>query len=302
MKSLFIKLTNHCGPFKTFGFIIAIVLASQNSWATTSFTSQIKGKGQPVILIPGLMSNGSIWEPVTKKLAETRQVHVVSLAGFAGTPKINDQSLTRVKSDLILYIKKHKLNKPVIIGHSLGGFMALWLASSQPKLVGSVISVDGLPFIGPIFTRTNSSTVESLSAQANMIRSMYSAMSKEQLAAQTKQSIFVQATAPADQARVIEMAANSDPYTVGDMIYQLLSTDIRADIAKIESKSLLIGASGAFTTEQQHQTVNSLYQQQLKNAANVSLIMNTNDRHFIMLDNPEWLINQIQSFLSEKDL
>lgn len=280
------------------GLLLVFMLGSGSASAMNSFASQVKGKGKPVILIPGLMSNGSIWDQTAKQLAKSRQVHVLSVAGFAGTPSIPNQSLALVKSELIDYIRNNHLDKPVIIGHSLGGFMALWLASSQPELVGNVISVDGLPFIGPIFTQTNDSTVESLAGQANMIQSMYRNMSKEQLAAQTRQGIFVQATSAVNQTRIINMAAKSDPKTVGNIIHELLSTDIRGDIEKIESKSLLIGASGAFNTQQQHQAVGSLYQQQLEKADNIKLIMNTNDRHFIMLDNPQWLINQIQTFLS----
>lgn len=287
--------------FGIIGMFLIWLLGSSSATAMNSFVSQVSGTGQPIILIPGLMSNGTVWDEISQQLSKSSQVHVISIAGFAGTPAIKNQSLASVKTDLINYIEKHQLNKPVVIGHSLGGFMALWLASSHPETIGNVISVDGLPFIGPIFTRSNSSTVESLASQADMIQGMYHKMSQQQLAAQTKQGIYIQATSAENQARIVQMAAQSDPVTVGNAIHELLSTDIRKDMAMINSKSLLIGASGAFTTKEQHQSVKSLYHEQISNAANVELIMNTNDRHFIMLDNPNWLISQIQSFLSENN-
>ncbi len=287
--------------FGIIGMFLIWLVGSSSATAMNSFVSQVSGDGQPIILIPGLMSNGTVWDEISQQLSKSSQVHVISIAGFAGTPAIKNQSLASVKADLINYIEKHQLNKPVIIGHSLGGFMALWLASSHPETIGNVISVDGLPFIGPIFTRSNSSTVESLASQADMIQGMYHKMSQQQLAAQTKQGIYIQATSAENQARIIQMAAQSDPVTVGTAIHELLSTDIRKDMAMINSKSLLIGASGAFTTKEQHQSVKSLYHEQISNAANVELIMNTNDRHFIMLDNPNWLISQFQSFLSENN-
>ncbi len=291
----------HRRQFGIIGMFLIWLLGSSSATAMNSFVSQVSGEGQPIILIPGLMSNGTVWDEISQQLSKSSQVHVISIAGFAGTPAIKNQSLASVKTDLITYIEKHQLNKPVVIGHSLGGFMALWLASSHPETIGNVISVDGLPFIGPIFTRSNSSTVESLASQADMIQGMYHKMSQQQLAAQTKQGIYIQATSAENQARIVQMAAQSDPVTVGNAIHELLSTDIRKDMAMINSKSLLIGASGAFTTKEQHQSVKSLYHEQISNAANVELIMNTNDRHFIMLDNPNWLISQIQSFLSENN-
>lgn len=292
-------LSVHCQKMRILATLLVLITASTSLFAAESFEVKTHGKGQPVILIPGLMSNGEIWHDISEELSKTHEVHVISIAGFAGLPAIKNQSLKRVKTELLSYIKNNQLAKPTIIGHSLGGFMAFWLASSFPETVGKIISVDGLPFVGPVFTRSNDSTVESLAAQAEMIRSMYANMSATQLAAQTKQGIYIQATSSENQTKIIEMASLSDPATTGSMIHELLSTDLRNEISKIKSSVLLIGASGAFTTEEQHQSIEKLYRQQLSQAAESKLVMNTNDRHFIMLDNPSWLINHIQSFLSE---
>jgi len=299
MKIENINLSDFCQKMRVLGILLVLLIASTSLLAGESFNVEVRGKGQPIVLIPGLMSNGEIWSDISDELSKTNQLHIVSIAGFAGTPSINDQSLSRVKAELLTYIRHNQLGKPTIIGHSLGGFMAFWLASSSPETIGKIISVDGLPFVGPIFTRSNDSSVESLAPQANLIRSMYSKLSKKQLAAQTEQGIFIQATSKKNQSKIIEMAAQSDPTTTGNMISQLLSTDLRNEIAKIRSAILLIGASGAFTTTEQHRNVESLYRQQLSKAANIKLVMNTNDRHFIMLDNPKWLLSQIQTFLSE---
>ena len=58
--------------------------------------------------------------------------------------------LNTMKNEIINYVEVKKLKKPMLIGHSLGAFMTLWLHSSKPDLFGKSICVDGLPFISAI--------------------------------------------------------------------------------------------------------------------------------------------------------
>src|SRR6478752_931011 len=50
-----------------------------------------------------------------------------------------------VRRDLTRYIRSRHLRDPVIVGHSMGGFIAYWIASYHPELVGPVIIVDASP-------------------------------------------------------------------------------------------------------------------------------------------------------------
>jgi pimeloyl-ACP methyl ester carboxylesterase len=271
--------------------------AAENSAANNQFVVQVSGSGKPVILIPGLMSDGSVWEALTGSLSKNYQVHTISIAGFASTAAIADPSLSAVKQQLLAYIDTHKLHKPAVIGHSLGGFMSLWLASNAPTKIGPIVSVDGLPFIGPVFTRSNASTVESLAGQAQQVKQMYSNMSQQQLIEQSRYGLSIQASSDEAKAKVMSMVQTSEPKTVGQAIYTLMSHDLRQDIAKITSPVLLLGASGGFDTDEQKVAMQTLYAQQLQALPNAQLLMNTNSRHFIMFDDPKWLEKQITTFL-----
>ena len=300
------KLTKNNKIYHIALISLSLLFGSFNSASSQSssesnniFDVTVIGKGAPIILIPGLMSDGSVWQYIANELSKNYQVHTISIAGFAGTPAIENFSLHRVKSELLNYITINELNKPSVIGHSLGGFMGFWLASSYPDDVGRLISVDGLPFIAPVFTRTNDSTVESMATQAQYIRNMYHKMTPQQVASQTEQGIFIQAKSEASQQKIINMALGSDPKTVGESIYALMSNDLRSPVKSIKNKVLLIGASGAFTQASQQQAVEVLYKQQLEGVTRGQLIMNTQDRHFIMLDNPTWLLSKINDFLEE---
>ena len=95
----------------------------------------------------GLSCSGEVWDETVMALEGRHEVHVLSLAGFAGRAAIEAPFLPRVRDDIVAYIQAHQLDRPAIIGHSLGGFLAFWLAASEPTLIGPIVAVDGVPFL-----------------------------------------------------------------------------------------------------------------------------------------------------------
>lgn len=271
--------------------------ATEQTATNNQFTVEVSGAGRPIILLPGLMSDSRVWDELASYLSSSYELHKINVAGFAATPAVANPSVTELKAQLLAYIHKSKLQKPILIGHSLGGFMGLWLASTAPQAIGPVISVDGLPFIGPIFTRSNDTTVQSLKGQAQQIKLMYSNMSQQQLIEQSRYSLSIQASSEEAKAKVMAMIETSDPATAGQAIHSLMSHDLRQDIAKITSPVLLLGASGGFDSDSQHTMVEALYKQQLSNLPHAQLVMNTKARHFIMFDDPQWLKQRVLNFL-----
>lgn len=99
---------------------------------TPSFTVDVQGHGRPVILIPGLACSAEVWNGTVEHLtSEGFETHALTLAGFGGTPPIHSGDyLKTFRDDLAAYIRQNKLDHPVVIGHSLGGFLALWFAAA----------------------------------------------------------------------------------------------------------------------------------------------------------------------------
>jgi len=93
---------------------------------------------------------------------------VLTLAGFAGQPKIEIPLVPAVRDGLAEYIRQKHLRRPVVLGHSLGGSVAVALAEAQPNLSGPLVIVDSLPFFGGI---SNTDTTREMAAkQADAIR------------------------------------------------------------------------------------------------------------------------------------
>ena len=83
-----------------------------------SFAVEVTGAGQPVILIPGMASSGTVWDGTVAHLKDHYQCHVLTLAGFAGQPRIEAPFLETVRNDLAAYIRANKLDQPVIVGRA----------------------------------------------------------------------------------------------------------------------------------------------------------------------------------------
>lgn len=107
------------------------------------FSVNVQGVGRPIIMIPGLSCGGDVWDDTVKVLKSKYQCHVLTLPGFAGQKPISTPYMDTVRADIVRYVRDQKLSGTVIMGHSLGGSMSLWLAATEPKMFAGCISVDG---------------------------------------------------------------------------------------------------------------------------------------------------------------
>ena len=115
------------------------------------FEVAVEGSGPPVILVPGLATTGEVWRGTVERLRDRYQLHVLTLAGFGGPEPIGAPFLPRVAAALAEYVDERRLERPVLVGHSLGGFVSLLAASSTPDRFAG-----GKPIEGPAISRGRS--------------------------------------------------------------------------------------------------------------------------------------------------
>src|SRR6185436_7714233 len=106
--------------------------------AHPSFAVRVVGSGRPMILIPGLACPGDVWDGALAHWSSRYRMHVLTIAGFAGQSSIEPPLLDTVRRDLLRYLAEQGLDRPVVVGHSLGGFLAWWLAATVPESVGPI--------------------------------------------------------------------------------------------------------------------------------------------------------------------
>ncbi len=279
-------------------FLIATSMFASEQRRMPSFTVDVQGDGKPVILIPGLACSAEVWDATVAHLnAEHYQTHALTIAGFGDVAPIkSDHLLQSVRDDLAAYIQQNHLDHPVVIGHSLGGFIALWFASTYPAVPGKVISVDGLPFLPAMMDPA--ATVESSKAAAGQIRQGMLAASPEQYAARQRQTLESMVTSSANVDRELKAERNSDRATVAEAMSELFTNDIRGDLSKITAPVLVLGSWIAYKQYgATHDSSTALYQAQFKNLPSAKIALSDTSKHFIQLDDPDWFYAEIDSFL-----
>ena len=288
------------GPYSGPMIKLTLFLLGATAFAQTpapSFHVDIVGKGQPMILIPGFASSGKTWDSTVARYKDRYQCHVLTLAGFAGEPRIEAPFLETVRKDLAAYIRKNKMDKPVIVGHSLGGFMELWLAEKEPDLVGPLVIVDSLPFLAAVMQP--GATAGSVKPMAEGMRTMFSGPPTEETEKQSQGSIKSMVTKPEDFEMILGWSKKSDRIAEGNAMYEMMTTDLRDDLDKIASRTIVIGTWIGYkqygvTREQVEKNFNDQYAK-LKT---YQLVLNDKARHFVMLDDPEGFFAATDAFLA----
>jgi pimeloyl-ACP methyl ester carboxylesterase len=128
-------------------FLVAGSAQAAPAFAPTRFSVEVVGSGPDVILIPGLTASKEIWRGTVAALPGYRY-HLVQVAGFAGAPargNARGEVVAPLAEGIARYIQAAKLKRPAIVGHSMGGTLALMVAARHPALVGRAMVVDMLP-------------------------------------------------------------------------------------------------------------------------------------------------------------
>jgi pimeloyl-ACP methyl ester carboxylesterase len=98
------------------------------------------GAGRPLILLHGGLGSGEMFGPVLPALAERHQVIAVDLQGHGRTADIDRPIDVRLMADDIAALIEHLgLDRPDVVGYSLGGGVALHTAAKYPALVGRLV-------------------------------------------------------------------------------------------------------------------------------------------------------------------
>ncbi|MBH8559403.1 alpha/beta fold hydrolase [Hymenobacter negativus] len=276
----------------------ATKIAADNPAAHPTFTVRVVGKGQPMLLIPGLNCTGAVWDETVAHYQTQYQCHVISLAGFGGTAPVavTDPLLPAVRDQLLAYIKTHKLNKPTVVGHSLGGFMALALSAAQPDAIGPLVIVDSLPFLAGV--QNPAATVETVKPQATILRAQV--RQGHMAPAAQRQMVAGMVTDTARQTQIARWSTASDLATTAQAMYDMYTIDLRPDIARIQQPVLVLGSWAAYAQYgSTKESTRAIFAQQYAKLPQTRIEMSEAGRHFLMYDDTAWLLTQADAFLKQ---
>jgi len=251
-----------------------------------------------LVFIPGLTCGPWEWAGEIARFSPSYTIYALTLPGFDGHPAIKPPLFTTVANDFWTLLQTRSIVKPTVIGHSLGGTLAIMLAEQNSDKLGGVISVDGLPTFPGMDRMTADQRAQ---AAAQMTAAMAQASTPAQFAAMEKTYVLPNLMTSLDDAAVVApLAARSDIAATAAWTSEDIALDLRPQLTKVSTPLLVIAPFDA-TLESKvlpdSAAKRGYYEALLANdpAANVQMIEPS--RHFIMYDQPQKLHDAIAAFL-----
>ena len=265
-------------------FAFATVSYSQTSYP---FDVKISGKGKtPVLLIPGFACSGEVWNGTLKLLEPHYKCYTLTMHGFAGAKADTAPNIKFWISSIGKYIENEHLQKPIVIGHSIGGVMAEWLAADYPNSISEIIVVDALPCL---FALGDSTYVSYPNPKCSFMANYYKSMSPVQFKAMQTMAThkLVDDTIMVDT--IVQWSVLSDRNTLGEIFCQFRNVDMRDKLAQITCPALILLESSFKGEKGIKEQYSKLKTGELEYA--------NKGQHFIMYDDKDWYMNELKTFL-----
>lgn len=281
--------------------VVSLSSARSCEAAVTEFQGlriEVQGEGRPVLMIPGLNSAAATWTETCAALQPQVQCHIVQLPGFAGQPAVQtEQFLPAMRDRLWAYLDAQHLQRPVVMGHSLGGALALMMAAQRPGDIDRLVIVDALPFIGGL--RGPSVTPDQARQMAEGMRQQMLSIPPELWKDGAAQGARGMSRDAERTRQILDWIQTSDRLTSIQAMSELWGADLRPLLPTITAPVLVLAAWAAY--EPMGSTMEStrrLVAQQYAGLPQMTLVMSERGYHFLMWDDAAWLQAQVRSFLA----
>ncbi|UJH93035.1 alpha/beta fold hydrolase [Antarcticibacterium sp. 1MA-6-2] len=108
--------------------------------------STIVGEGKPLVVLHGFLGMSDNWKTIGSKFGgEGYEVHLLDQRNHGRSPHTEEMNYSVMAEDVVQYCKTRNLENIILLGHSMGGKVAMQVAGENPSLVEKLIVVDISP-------------------------------------------------------------------------------------------------------------------------------------------------------------
>ena len=248
-----------------------------------------QGDGIPLVFIHGIPTWGYLWNDLLKPLSKKFRVLIPDLMGFGFSDKSDcfDRSIAKQTEYLVQWLEKLGIKKAFIVGHDIGGGVALRIATLYPELVKGLsvmncVSYDSWP-IEMMIQTGHPLVYKKISSQALMTTMKFAL--KSGFATRVSTDLVESLLAPyRTEVGKLSLIRNAAALNTN------LTTEITAKLSSITVPTLIL-----WGTDDKFQDFK--YAERLsRDIPNSHLIPIEKARHFVMLDQPEIVINELRRF------
>ncbi|WP_439488327.1 alpha/beta fold hydrolase [Algoriphagus sp.] len=258
--------------------------------AQTPFRVERAGKGNPILFLPGFGTSGEVWNQVVSKFPDHESI-TMTYAGFGGVAPIGFPWYSQITAELINFVNENNLQELTVVGHSMGGNLAQQLVQAFPDRIDHLVLVDALPCMREVMMPGVPAEAISYDGDYNNQLLNMNEADFEVYATQIAQGM---ATEAGDQQQLKRWMLSADRETFVYGYTDLLKLDLRSGMESIKIPVLIVVADQPYG-EQALETMKKQYSA----LQNKEFKMVENSRHFIMMDQPEWLVQELQQIVKQ---
>lgn len=253
------------------------------------------GNGSSIVIIPGL-GGMYAWTSTIDRLSATNSCYIITIKGLNGQKNPNELDFSKVMDEIKQFINSEKLNKPILIGHSFGGFLSIQLAAKNSDLFKEMILVDSYPFslamYNPAFTQ------ELGKQQSIAFNNQVSALPDQSYSAFWRQNVKQLVSDTLNERLIYQNIVQSERKHVTAVQTNMLSNDLRPLLKGITIPTIVLCSKSVYKTlGLDDATIQQRANDQFKDLKDCHIFINENARHFIMLDDKQWFIDNIKKFI-----
>lgn len=268
-------------------------------WEGQLFTASTEGRGRDVVFVHGLAASPETWEEASDRLGLDIRCHFVHMRGFAGLPASGFREpmnfLKPMADALAGYIRTLRTGPVAVVGHSMGGVVSLILARDHPDVVDRLMVVDVPAYFSVLINPF--ATPASMAPLAQHSRRTYAEKSRPQLHEELVRATEKLVIDPGRVDRIVRWGMNSDRRTTADVMAEVMMTDLRGDLQRIEAPVDVIYAwdKGGPATRL---GLDQVYASSYSGLQNGKRLRIDDARHYVMFDQPDVFYGAVQDWLA----
>jgi pimeloyl-ACP methyl ester carboxylesterase len=239
----------------------------------------------PIIFIPALFCGASQWQREISALGDRYDIYALTLPGFDGRARdAGGDLMGRAIADISTLIRSRHLDHPILVGHSLGGTLAILFAERRSTEVRGVIAVDGGYPLAP--------TARERDERVRQATAPYRGIDQRALGDSLREHMLQYViTRKSDVDSVEAVAARSVPAAVVDWMREALRLDLTPKLKQITVPlTEIVPFDKDIDPYQGFPSLDSKsaqYRAFVSHAPRGTVVMIDHSRHFVMIDQPQ---------------
>ncbi len=249
-----------------------------------------------IVFLPGLACPPDTFAPLIVALQPDYDCRQLSWTEWWNASDRKLKTTDKLTQQVISFLNNLKKSDIILVGHSMGGWLALSVAADLPGKISKLVIVDAAPFPGGLYQDI---TPEQAAAQAAQLDDYLNQMSDEQYRAFDRQRMSMLIENESWREQLINWSVRYSRSGIIGLMSSMAASDLRPKLPRIQAETLVVASgkiAGHFGVSRQ--AFFDRLQEQYRTLENCRIILAEKAGHFIMIDEVDWFESTLKSFLA----